>query len=426
MSEVIGFEKLVFSVTDFLSLLNNFFAAQFTEVCIEGEVSEAKPHPSGFYFSLKDEESVMSCYMSPWQFKSLGFTVEEGMRLRCYGSPSIYKPKGRFSFVAKRLELSGEGAFKRAYELLKQKIETEGLMARKRILPECIRKIGVITSKTGAVIHDFRQNLDDLGFKVFVFDVRVEGVRAPQDILRGINFFNRKISDLDVLVIIRGGGSLEDLQAFNNELVVRAIFASAIPTICGIGHDKDVPISSLVSDSACSTPTAVAHLMNASWEGIIKDTQLASGNFLYHTRTYLLRLEHEFSDAATRLIYYKDGLLQRGKDLIQHALGVVSDLRERFFELIKTVEGMETAINNSFRERLREFVFNLDIYEAVITNSNPEKVFARGYSIIKNVDGVIIKDAKNVKRGDMLLTRLMKGSLETEVKKIFYEEKREN
>jgi len=180
------------------------------------------------------------------------------------GMPNIYVPNGRFNFSVNTIELVGEGALKLAYDKLKKKLTAEGLLAveRKKTIPELPEKIGLITSETGAVIHDFLTNIGKYGFKIKFFNSRVEGQLAIKDLLKAIEYF--KNQDIDVLVIIRGGGSFESLQAFNNEVLVRKIAEFEKPVICGIGHDKDIPLSALAADLLVSTPTAVTTVLNRS------------------------------------------------------------------------------------------------------------------------------------------------------------------
>ena len=200
-------ERKTWSVGDFIDHLNTLLGEEEAEVT--GEVWDLKKHPTGFYFALKDKEGegLLPCYLNPYRAKLFGFGLEDGLLVKAIGAPSVYKPRGNFSFVVESLELVGEGSLKKAYELLKSKLEKEGLFARKRELPEFISSIGVITSKTGAVIDDFRKNLKKLGFKIYLYDSRVEGTQAVPNIIAGIDYFNGDAADhVDILVVIRGGG----------------------------------------------------------------------------------------------------------------------------------------------------------------------------------------------------------------------------
>ncbi|MCX6791349.1 MAG: exodeoxyribonuclease VII large subunit, partial [Candidatus Gribaldobacteria bacterium] len=185
-----------------------------------------------------------------------------------------YTANGKFSFVAKTVELKGEGALKKAYDELKNKLEQEGIFdaETKKALPEFPRKIGVITSKQGAVIHDLLNNLGKFGFQIKMADSRVEGQEALGDLLSAIKTMSKQ--DIDLLVLMRGGGSLESLQPFNNEALIRAIVDFKVPIIVAIGHDKDVPLLALAADFAPSTPTAVTIALNKSWENALAQINL--------------------------------------------------------------------------------------------------------------------------------------------------------
>lgn len=356
----------VFSVSEFLDFVNELFKAR--EFFVVGEVTGAKPHPTGFYFSLKDKDgSLMDCYMSPYAYRGLGLPVEDGMEVKVGGSPSIYKAKGRFSFRVETLELAGEGSLKKAYELLKKQLQAEGLFDRKRTLGEFPEQIGIITSRTGAVIDDFRKNLAKAGLKLYLKDTRVEGAQAVDGLLKAIKYFNEEMPDLDALVIIRGGGSLEDLQAFNNELVARAIFGSKIPTICAIGHDKDTPIASLVADygTNISTPTAAANLLSQSWN---------------NAKSQLPYRQKQLWNFAEQFLKLPETWLQK----------MIQSLRI-------TAGWLETAAKLTKQA------------QQVLVLGNPERNLKLGYSILRAEGGGLIRSPKDAPRGTKFEAKTAEG-----------------
>jgi len=370
-------EKRVFSVGDFLEFINELLQAP-GEFFVQGEITEFKPHPAGIFFSLKDKkdgEGILQCYMNPYAYRGVGFLVEDGMEVKISGAPSIYKAKGRFSFVVHNIELTGEGSLKKSYELLKKKLESEGLFERKRTLPEFVENIAVISSKTGAVIDDFRKNLALLGFKIHFYDIRVEGSQAVGNIINGIKFFNQRELLADVLVIIRGGGSLEDLQPFNNELVAREIFASKIPTICGIGHDRDIPIACLVGDYAPSTPTACAVLINKSWEKLQTDVPRMTQGLIYGFSNILNNCESFLRNIPSQLI-------------------------------------------NSLEFTLKNLSAKIENYDKYIVSVSPERYLKLGYSIVTSDSGKVVKNAESLKINEEIKTKLYKGSFLSQIKKI--------
>ncbi len=367
----------IWSVEGFLDHVNEILSDD--KASIVGEVSELRKHPTGFYFSLKDNEGgsgILQCYLSPWKARSFGIDFEEGFLIKARGTPSIYKPRGSFSFVVEEVELVGEGSLKKAYELLKEKLEKEGLFVRKRELPQFITSIGVITSKTGAVIDDFRKNLKKLGFKVFLYDSRVEGAQAVPMIAAGVDYFNAaSVNPVDILVIIRGGGSLEDLQAFNNELVARKIFSSHIPTLCGIGHDRDVPIASLVCDKAVSTPSMAAEMVNASWDGLFLDLPVA----------------------AHRLVSLFEVVIVREMNALEM---FARPLASRFASVV---------------EGIREKLENISTY---LRAADPMRNLKLGYSVVFDGEGKVVKDVRFLKKGDTIKTKLYQGSVESEISRV--------
>ncbi len=366
----------IWSVGGFLDHLNDVLGGE--EVSIQGEVDDLKKHPTGFYFVLKDKEGggVLPCYFSPWKARASGLDFEDGFLVKVSGVPSIYKPRGNFSFVVNEMELVGEGSLKKAYELLKAKLEKEGLFERKRPLPDFISSVGVITSKTGAVIDDFRKNLKKLGLKVYLYDSRVEGAKAVPNIMAGIDYFNDEMSDkLNLLVLIRGGGSLEDLQAFNNEVVARKIFSSRIPVLCGIGHDRDVPIVSLVCDRSVSTPSMAAQTVNSSWDGLFSGLPMLEEKLMSAFERDLSRIRNEFSSASEPL----------------------------------------SGLFSSEIERLKDKIGHLSKY---LSAADPINNLKLGYSVVFGEDDHVVKDVKFLKKGDKIKTKLYKGSLESEISKI--------
>lgn len=381
--------KDALSVSEFLDLINGFFKTK--NYSIQGELTEFKISGRSIFFSLKDKKdnSILNCYISQWAYESLGIALEDGMEVLVGGSPAIYKPYGKFSFQATSIEPIGEGALRKAYELLKKKLETEGLFARKRPLPEFIERIGVISSKSGVVIHDFMKNLKKRGFVVDFYDARVEGPEAVGNIVAGINTLTKR--NLDVVVLIRGGGSLESLQAFNNERVARAIFASPIPTICGIGHDVDVPIACLVGDLSVSTPTATAHAVSRSWARLEEGLPM-----LNH------RLMNSFESELAAKLNLVDNFYNKATSIVRQLSGRIQQSTE---ELV-----------TSFKRLVEMTMQKVSHAEKILAALNPENQLKLGYSILFDSAGKVLKNIDSIEIGDMIKARLQSGSVSAEVK----------
>jgi exodeoxyribonuclease VII large subunit len=380
-------EDKIFSVSQFIEILNVFFRKE--DVRITGEICELKRAASGHvYFTIKDkgDNAVLDSIIWKRNYELCGVALEVGMEVVLTGHPNIYPPSGRLSFVADMIELVGEGALKKAYDALKKKLEAEGVFApeRKRALPEFPQRIGVVTSLKGAVIHDFENNLGKFGFKISVCDSRVEGQAAVKDLLAAVATMRMLCENgpsgetnsdgkpgLDALVIIRGGGSLESLQAFNNELLVRAIVDFPVPVIAGIGHDQDVPLVALAADYMSSTPTATAHLLNRSWEeAYAKVHQLAS---------VFVRMQQELKFRA-------------------------NDIEAAWLRMTGQIE-----------RRLEWAAEQIDYAERFIRLNDPRRQLKLGYSITRK-NGTIVRSARAFKPGDELETEFADGSVRSRVR----------
>jgi exodeoxyribonuclease VII large subunit len=378
----------IFSVGEFIEVLNVFFRKE--EVRIVGEICELKRAASGHvYFTIKDQGSrddrgaaVLDAIIWSRNYELCGVELEVGMEVMLNGHPNIYPPSGRLSFVAESVELVGEGALKKAYEALKKKLEAEGIFSleRKRRLPEFPRRIGVITSLKGAVIHDFENNLGKFGFIVNVCDSRVEGQTAVKDLLASVATFRamaeQKNADgspaLDALVIIRGGGSLESLQAFNNEVLVRAIANFPVPVIAGIGHDKDIPLVALAADYMASTPTATAHLLSRPWE-----------------------------EAFAKLNRFGSMIVRFQQELKRQAMDLDVIWENIIAQTARRVEWMSEQI---------------DYAERYIRLNDPRRQLKLGYSITRQ-NGKIVRSVTGISGGDELETEFADGNIRSRTEK---------
>ncbi len=344
------------SVSAYLEFLNQQLAKCHAR--IQGEVSSVEIREHVVYLSLKDSDdgSVMNCLMWKGYYARSGIEFEVGMEVILEGAPDIFKPYGKLSFKASSAELVGEGALKKAYDKLKKKLDNEGLFLdeRKRETPDLVQKIGLITSETGAVIHDFLTNLGKYGFQIKFVDSRVEGQAAVADLISAVDYFSDK--DIDVLVIIRGGGSLESLQAFNNETLIRKIADFDKPVVCGIGHEKDITLASLVADMMVSTPTAATHILNESWQRAI----------------HRLELNEEKMFSIFR------NALSNNREAINNYF---STIEENFGLIFKRFSRVEESLKQSFvslGSRIAELGRNLTEYPNIfVTNINRSILRAR-------------------------------------------------
>jgi exodeoxyribonuclease VII large subunit len=357
-------------VSVFVQLLNTQLSELHAKVI--GEVSGLKKASSGHvYFDLKDSEGTINCVVWKFKYQISGIELTEGMQIVATGKPNVYAPTGRLSFVADTIEYAGEGELKKAYDRLRAKLTSEGLFApeKKRALPKYVKKIGVITSKQGAVIHDFENNLGQWGFKIKFVDSRVEGKDAIHDLLSSIHTMCKQ--DIAALVIMRGGGSRESLAAFDSEAIVRAVANFPVPVVAGIGHHEDVPLTVLAADVAVSTPTAAAHIFNKPWEELV-----------YRVENYQDRIFQPFTQ---RLYSVNQNMNTSAKNLIR-----------------------------SFENSHREALTRLTNFEKIISGNNPERQLRLGYSIVQK-DGQIVRSTKNVTIGDELTIQVADGKITSKV-----------
>ncbi|MFA5872186.1 MAG: exodeoxyribonuclease VII large subunit [Parcubacteria group bacterium] len=391
-------ENKVFEVGEYLDFLNEKLLE--AEARVKGEVSSVDIRGNYIFFGIKDkgDESLINCFIWRNDYEASGVELEEGMEIVIWGYPSVYKPGGRLSFQTKMIELVGEGALKKAYDELKRKLEGEGLFAleRKRAIPDFVQKIGLITSHQGAAIGDFTSNLGSYGFQIKFFDSRVEGKQAVFDLINGIKWFNRNMPEIGVIVLVRGGGSFESLQAFNSESLVREVAASKIPILAGIGHEQDITLAALTADKMVSTPTGAAVELSRCWDEAARKVDEAEHQLLANLSGIFERFErvkhalHREAEKIGQAIFY-------GKDKIRGAL------KNIYSDFSRSISGIKEQIN---------------VAESQIKLNDPERQLRLGYSLVSH-NGKIVRSVKDVEIGDEMEIQIADGKFESEVKKIY-------
>lgn len=406
-----------YTVSKYLSHLNSKLIDE--KAIVRGEVAEVGIRDNYLFFDLKDSDdnSMMGCFMWKSDYEICGVEIKEGMELTIYGFPEIYKPSGRFNFRTSTIELVGEGALKKAYEELKKKLESEGLFeeARKKSIPDYPHKIGLITSRDGAVINDFRNNIGRFGYKITFVDSRVEGMMAVKDLIEAVKYFQGK--SVDVLVIIRGGGSLESLRAFNNEALIREILSLPMPVLCGIGHDKDVPLLSLLADGAVSTPTAVAQALNKSWENAIHKVERCEQNIISSFDGIIIDSKNKFEKIIIQIKEFHSHIFTIFE---QHERNI-----KNYLAMIKnSITHIKERLGNIINSMLIDYRNNLNDTNKLINNmqktinvNNPERQLKLGYSIV-SLDGKIIKSTEQVDVGSDINVKVSDGEIKSKVKNI--------
>ncbi|MDD3607466.1 MAG: exodeoxyribonuclease VII large subunit [Candidatus Moranbacteria bacterium] len=421
-SSVSGQEP-VFSVSEYIEAVN-ITVSNLGQVKIQGEISAVNGLERGYaFFDLRDinnEEILIKCVIFHYNFSYFSHLVKEGSEVIISGSGNIYPKNGSFRVVVENIEPVGEGAYKKALEELRKKMERKGYFEteRKRPLPFLIQKIGLITSSHGAAIHDFEKNLGNHGFRVFFKDVFVEGGYAEKSIIEAIRRFNKEKPDLDIVALIRGGGNWESLKVFNSEKVVEALITSRIPIITGIGHESDETMVGLASDKDCSTPTAVANFLSNHRE-VLKDTLSGyKNNFIFFQEKNLIQAENYLKDITVKIT--------RSIDLIFNQL---ESFKSKFISLLNRglffLERREVLLTD-FKNRLAEVINNelnrLDngfkIFSVKIESANPERILQKGYSAVFDKDGRIIKNTDGLSIGQKIKIRFFQGTAKAEIKGI--------
>ena len=406
---VVKKEKRVLTVSELTRLIRATLEDTFYEIWVEGEISNFTKHTSGhMYFSLKDDSAVLSCVLFRSVNKGIKFKIESGMHVLCFGRIGVYEKTGRYQLYVDKLEPKGIGALQMAFEQLKNKLQKEGLFdeSRKKPMPYLPRRIGVVTSPTGAAIRDILnvvkrrfQNIE-----VILNPVRVQGENADTEIARAIedfNAFNRerpKDRGVDVLIVGRGGGSLEDLWSFNEEIVARAIFKSDIPIISAVGHEIDWTIADFIADKRAPTPSAAAELVIPKKEDL------------------LARLE-ELTDRLDSAIVDKIALLKdelktlSESYILKQPINIIEQYQQRVDDLARNVE-----IRLGHIIDIKKAAF--DTTDGKLEMLSPFKVLSRGYSITTHLkSGKVLKDVVVLKEGDRVSTRLAKGTFISEAKR---------
>jgi exodeoxyribonuclease VII large subunit len=432
--------RKIYSVTELSLEIRNLFERQYPDVWVTGEVSNLRAAGSGhLYFTLKDETAQLRAVCFRNQARYLKFKPQDGLAVIARGRLSVYEARGEYQLYVEFLEPAGLGALQLAFEQLKQKLAAEGLFdpARKKPLPVLPGVIGVVTSPSGAVIQDILRILRRRfrNMNVLVYPVKVQGEGAAQEIAQGIEYFNTQAA-ADVMIVARGGGSLEDIWAFNEEMVARAIAASKIPVISAVGHETDFTIADFVADLRAPTPSAAAELVvhrKQDFVTALQDRARHMGQIirlkLSEARQALteLRMHRVFQALATRIAERAQRvdeyvvMLERSMRAHLHMarqewLGASSGImRFDFFQRLRlkraSLEERERKLESDLRSILRERRNRLTQLQAVLRERSPHTILERGYSITRDTEGKVIRDAAQIAIGGEVSIYLARGEL---------------
>jgi len=436
-----------FSVSQLNRKVRTLLESHFDFVWVDGEISNlARPSSGHWYFSLKDDSAQIRCAMFRNRNSRLRFTPENGEQVRLRARVSLYEGRGEFQLVVEFMEPAGAGALQARFEALRDKLRIEGLLdsARKRPIPHSIRRIAVITSPTGAAIHDVLTVLRRRCplVEVALLPVAVQGRDAVEDVAAAIERANRWQREarcaFDVLLVSRGGGSLEDLWAYNEERVARAIAASEIPVVSAVGHETDISIADMIADQRAATPSAAAELLSpdqSEWlrqlRGQADDLtrqmrrQLQSlGRDLYHLKARLKHPGTAIRERAQRLDEIEQRLYRAQRSQLQSCRRRIDALQTglrqntpgpRIRERQAMLAIMQQRLEQATQRRLQDRSRRLRELAQLLNTLSPLATLQRGYAIVSRPDGHILRDAGEVKRGDALRARLAVGTLRVEV-----------
>jgi exodeoxyribonuclease VII large subunit len=413
--------RRIYRVSEINRLSRITLENEFGGVWVEGELSNVHPHSSGhIYFTLKDEQAQLSAALFRRSQVGLKFAPKDGLKVRVYGQITIYEPTGKYQIIVARMEEAGKGSLQEAFEALKKKLAAEGLFdaARKRPIPLLPRHIGIVTSPTGAAIRDILNVLSRRfpNLHVLIAPARVQGEGAAEEIVAAIDLLNRR-DDLDVLIVGRGGGSLEDLWCFNEELVARAIARSRIPVISAVGHEVDFTISDFVADLRAPTPSAAAELVVGQKEAFEETLNRCAGRITAALRHHALELRSRFLAASRSYVFREPRNLVRQYAQRLDGLGVrmANELRGSVQAGWQEADALGVRLVHRV-ERWRETCGqNVRRLAAQLNALSPLAVLDRGFSITRRADGAIVRDAEAVAVGEGLVTRLARGVLESKV-----------
>ena len=393
-----GLKPRIYSVTE-LNEEMRFRLEERGEVWVRGEISNLRVPASGHtYFTLKDAQSQVRVVMFRAYRSQLRFELAEGKEVLVLGRTSLYAPRGDYQLIGEYLEPLGLGALALAFEELKRKLEGEGLFApeRKRPLPFFPRRIGVITSRTGAVIRDMLKIWKDreIRLQIYLYPVRVQGAGAGAEIAQAVSELNRLPLPLDLLILARGGGSLEDLWAFNEEAVARAIAASGIPVISAVGHEVDYTISDFVADLRAPTPTAAAQLLADRVAGLAED---------------LREFERGMTEEIRRRIETEKQLCEGIISGVRSPLPLIKEKYQRVDELS---ERLKSALHNLLAGRREQWAGVARLFESL----SPLAVLERGYAIATREETQeVVYQAVQVRTGEKVQVRFSRGSARCEI-----------
>jgi len=446
--EQLGFtfqpQRRVFTVRDLVGMVRTAVEREYTDIWIGGEISNYRPAESGhLYFTLKDGDAQLRVVMFRTQARLLRFRPDNGMEVLARGRVTVYESRGELQLIAEYLEPKGAGALQIAFEQLKAKLATEGLFdqSRKKPIPTLPRCIGIVTSPRGAAIHDILNVLRrrHASARLLIYPAQVQGDAAPSEVAAGIRYFNRS-HKADVIVVARGGGSLEDLAAFNDEGLARAIAASELPVISAVGHETDFTIADFVADLRAPTPSAAAEMVISARQHLEEQIgsllrrldhgiryrlmlkrqrfqELGEHRAVLRVTDAIRRREQRLDEWSSRLLASETDLLRGYRRRLDLAAVRVRhhDLRRLFQGMQKSLQTIDAQLPRAMRSVLFSRRARWEQLSTRLDSLSPLKILDRGYAVVFDPTGKPLVDSAQVAPGDEVNVRLARGSLGAKV-----------
>jgi exodeoxyribonuclease VII large subunit len=439
-------ERRVWTVRDLVASIRTHIEREYSDAWVEGEISNFRAQNSGhLYFTLKDQNSQISVVMFRSSARLLRFKPTDGMQVVVRGRVTIYEDRGQLQIIAEYVEPKGAGALQIAFEQLKAKLEAEGLFesSRKKAIPALPRAIGIVTSPQAAALRDILHILHRRHHtvNVLIFPAQVQGEMASSEVASGVRYFNRA-KNVEVIIVARGGGSAEDLASFNEEGLARVVAASVLPVISAVGHETDFTIVDFVADLRAPTPSAAAELVIRSRQEIEEQVERLDGRLQKAMRYQLLmgrqqltelaqhgafgrmmdlirRRQQRVDDLVYRMAHAERDLLERQRRRYDTLAAAVRhyDLRLVLAGVRRELDGKISSMAAAARNLLLQKSARLDRLTSQMEALSPVAILERGYALVFDTSGKLVKDAESVKTGADIRARVARGEIEATVKK---------
>ncbi|MGM0438578.1 MAG: exodeoxyribonuclease VII large subunit [Bacillota bacterium] len=391
----------IYTVSELNKYINQIFKSDeiLADLYIKGEISNFYHHNSGhMYFTIKDEKSAVKAVMFKSRNKNLKYELKDGLEVTAHGSIGVYEPRGQYQFYVDDINPKGKGSLYLAYEQLKEKLEKEGLFAEeeKSDIPVIPHKIGVVTSPTGAAIRDIlsvvKRRFENVS--LLIVPSLVQGDRAASQIVSAINYLNNR-EDIDLIIVSRGGGSIEQLWPFNEEKVARAIFDSKIPVISGVGHETDFSISDFVADLRAPTPSAAAELAISNKVDLENKLENLSNRLEKALEIKIKNRKEKLNSIAEKQVFKKPEKL--------------------FSDKIQKLDNLSLKLGWNIKKNLNEAKKEFNLLNSKLDSLSPLKTIKRGYSVLTDVNNNIIRSTDEIDKGDYIFNILKDGKIKSEV-----------